>query len=353
MQHKIQLKIVLFPVFFVLCFFVYQDNLFGDEDSYIVKKGDNLWSISETFFKDPYKWLELWKVNPTVIDPHWIYPGAKLKLPLKKQKEVTATGEKKEEPLEPIVEEKPKEVAIYEEKAKEVETVKEEKVKFKKYIVDVLDIDRLAFFSETPLSDSIKIIGAYENRMLGFSPMRFFVEGGDFRGMKVGDAVVVVRPLKEIKDDKSNKTYGYLYARIAKARVENIYPNTAEIRITKSFSEVQQGDLIIYDLEKYNPETVIKKADVFLEGKIIAIQDGIFFVGERGFVFIDKGEKDGLVKGDVLKIEKQMEGVKEKFIDAGRLVVVKSWENFSAAYVLEIKDVVSIGDRFTTFIDGN
>ena len=44
--------------------------------------------------------------------------------------------------------------------------------------------------------------------------------------------------------------------------------------------------------------------------------------------------------------------MKDRNIDAGRLVVIKNWENFSAAYVLEIRDVVTKGDRFSTFVEG-
>jgi hypothetical protein len=46
--------------------------------AYIVKKGDTLWDLSESFFKDPFAWPELWKKNPHIEDPHWIYPGDSL-----------------------------------------------------------------------------------------------------------------------------------------------------------------------------------------------------------------------------------------------------------------------------------
>ena len=47
---------------------------------YVVKRGDTLWDISERFFKDPFFWPNLWSRNPTIGNPHFIYPGQKLRI---------------------------------------------------------------------------------------------------------------------------------------------------------------------------------------------------------------------------------------------------------------------------------
>ena len=40
-----------------------------------VKQGDTLWDISRQYLKDPFLWPQIWEANPSINNPHWIYPG--------------------------------------------------------------------------------------------------------------------------------------------------------------------------------------------------------------------------------------------------------------------------------------
>ncbi len=320
-----------------------------------VRKGDTLWGLSEKYKKDPFKWINIWKLNPKVTDPHWIYPGWTLRIykdeiVVKKSQE---KAELKEETVMPEPTVEIEEKVIYEEKAREIaiEEKKEEKEQVKKYVLELRELERLGLLFPKPIDSKIKILTSVDiNKKMGELGTEYFVEGGDINSVKVNDVYTVVRYNKDIVDSVTGRFFGKYYTKVGKIKITEVYPNMSVGRIIKSYREINEGDILVKEKDMENYEVVLNRADVFLEGTIIDGIDHSFFISDKTFVFVDKGTSDGLSKGNVLKIEKMLGGKSERYLDLGRMVVVKTWDSISCAYVIEIRDVVEAGYRFSTFV---
>ena len=163
-------------------------------DTYTVERGDTLWDISALFLNEPWRWPELWSVNPDVRDPNLIYPGDVLYLRWNNGKPgvyLTSASRAGVTKLSPKMRSEPLTSAIPE------------------IPRDVIDPFIANHRFETAVDRSMhpRVIGGAGGRLISGMGDSVYVAGSLSRGVETYD---VVRPSQELNDPKTGEPLGQL-----------------------------------------------------------------------------------------------------------------------------------------------
>ncbi len=316
---------------------------------YTVVKGDTLWDIAARFLNNPWEWPKIWKANPQIENPHWIYPGDTIVLDyvngrpqLTLQRGEGSTGTER---LRPRIRTTPVEEAI-----------------------PTIPYDAVRQFLTSPkvvTKEEIKnapyIVSLANNRLIGGTGDTIYV-----RGLEVsadGSAIsgfTVFRKDDALKDPETKEELGYNALYVADTHLERM-GDPATLVIDRSTREVIVGDRLLPVIEEqlaldYHP----KPAPKDIRGHIIKVLDGVSQIGQYNLVVINRGRRDGLEKGDVLRIwrhgQKMRDWVKKgssKWITlpdekAGVLMIFRPFEQVSYGIVMKATLAIHIGDLVTT-----
>jgi hypothetical protein len=311
----------------------------AEEIKHTVVKGDTLWDISMKYLKTPWKWPLVWANNEDITNPHLIYPGDIVV--------ITKDGEKT---VIKIISSKggtESKMTIY---------TPEEAGAAKGKTIVVSPQYSTFVYSMGPLH--------------GIGPVTNKIESGDFIAqndhiiiktnseLKVGQALTIVTKLQDIQNGK--KRAGYLYRAVAIACVEEVQPGAVKANITYSTQEAKIGSIaydessIVYDdIEQFKPLTLkISEPATNLSAKIMDLYGGVLGVGTNDLAFIEAGKNQGLEKGMLLNITKQIKvDEKEKKGEAspvshdyvGMLLILQARDNNSMGLILDSKTLIERG----------
>ncbi len=267
----------------------------GHPERYTVVRGDTLWDIAGKFLAKPWQWPEIWRDNPHIANPHWIYPGDELELAIvdgsprlqvaRRPAQVSAVqGRPAEERLSPTIRVEPLEQAI-----------------------PTIPMNAIQQFLVQPrvvgvgvMENAPYVLAFADEHVSGGAGYRMYVRGLPESPPATG--YMIFRGGKPYMDPETGAILGY----------EALYVGDAEIlaggdpstmRITKSAREVIIGDRILpVEAEKvqmrYQPHAPAHP----VSGHIIAVVDGVSQIAQYQVVIIDRGTADGIDTGHVLQI---------------------------------------------------
>lgn len=357
----------------------------AEANEYKVVKHDTLWDISGRFFKDPFKWPELWKKNPQIKNPDLIYPGnivrispdGAIEVITGKEAAVTAVKTETKGPEElPVVTLEPKEdrIVVLEPKTvaqeaasapasesveKIIQTEKQAETVKAAPKLNAAAMERQGFVSEKSLTESGAIVASKESKYYLAEGDIVFISlkngAGQRENLKVGDRYTVFAPGAKIIHPITGERLGNLIDIRGSLTVTGI-GDVIEAKIGKTFKEIELGSRIRPYTQPIR-EVEVTKADTPVDGVVIAGLESKEFLSAGDIIYIDKGRKSGIKRGNALLVFKRPEKALDPFKDTkiqlppkevGKLVVADADEDTSACIVINSTANINKGDIVRT-----
>ncbi len=346
---------------------------------YIIKKGDTLWDISNTFLKDPFLWPFIWKANPSITNPDLIFAGNKLGIPSLSPIERALQAEAA--PKEPVVEKQepakdaaaaveepvpPREIGQREGLAgahvsgpKPIQPVSagtgeempaaggrlimpEEQI----YpIIDKYVMLSAGFVNEEETGDTIT--GSQENgkAIFGYDDI-IYVSMRDAENIKIGDKYLIFIPLHKVKHPKTGRYFGRLTKGLGILQITAKDPaaNMLTARITLSFDAIEKGAMLTPYQEPSPIYHSSQKKAKDISGYILEVTDKRSINAQSDVVYLDKGNADGVETGDrfIVYEEPDKRGFPRKVIGEVQVLIVK--EHTSTAVVQKSTEAIGKGN---------
>ncbi|HEB58216.1 MAG TPA: LysM peptidoglycan-binding domain-containing protein [Gammaproteobacteria bacterium] len=315
-------------------------------DRYVVKKGDTLWDISAHFLNDPWRWPEVWQINPSIRNPHLIYPGDVIVLYYVDGQPRLGLEGSLPPPPPPTTRNLPVEKWTpkirYTNIESAIETIPRQHIG--PYLTQPVVVP------DEILERAPYIVSSYEGHLAAGTGHQIYARG-DF---EAGQGVYyIVRFGERLRDPVTDDVIGRKLTYVGTANLLRS-GDPATLRVTNSVLEVLQGDLLLpVDQEEISLNFLPRAPSREINGHIVAVVNGLESIGQYQVVILNRGERDGLEAGSVLAIYHGGKRERDIFSNeyyitpdekAGVLMVFKTYEGISYALVMEAYRTLRILD---------
>ena len=321
-------------------------------ETYIVQEGDTLWDISTVFLRDPWFWPEIWFKNPQVENPHLIYPGDTLAI-------VYVGGERRVQVLS-----RGEDGSVLSQTAGGLKVIKvNPRVRATPIDATIASIpidsirhllERPILFDEETLNNSAYVLSSLDNHLVNSLNDKLYVRKLDTS--KGGGRYQIYRPNKPLYDPITNELLGYeaLYVGESKLLLRG---DPASVRVTQSDREILRDDRVIpMDNTNFERDFVPRPPRTAVNGEIVALLDAISQTGIYQTIAINLGNRDGVESGNILKIRRYGDVIRDKkekdprFLvklpdeQVGMAMIIRSFEKMSYALIMEADFPISLRD---------
>jgi hypothetical protein len=316
---------------------------------YTVKKGDTLWDISQHFNDTPWLWPELWKENDQISNPHWIYPGERIRLyhglgESNYQEQQTQEDQTpKMPPLEaPIPEAIPSQKSL-------------EPIVTEKYVY-FAKMNQVGFIRKEPVETTGRIFKAQgEKEMISTGDTVYIQPQGHSSDSYIpGSRHTVFRTFAPTRDKKSIERIGAQYYLLGVIEITKNEPKYSVAKVIDIYREIRINDQLMPYVQRPKQIPIVAPTEG-IEGQIIVSEEHNELMGENTIAFIDKGKKDKMFAGQNYEIYYRMDhrsfGKKKDNmmvapIKIGSFVILHTENETSTVLIYDSSQKISAGEKF-------
>ena len=334
----ISLICCLLPAFAIAATPEIRDNA---PDRHIVVKGDTLWGISSMFFKDPWKWPQIWGMNKNSIkNPHWIYPGQVIFLD-RRTGTLRVAGVSPSTAVEVpsnVVKLSPR--IIQEPSSHEaIPSIPSDAIK--------PFLSRPLVVGKNQLAGSPRIVSGFDERViLATNDVAYVKNMPKDKGLNWQ----IYRPGKKLIDPDTHELLGYEAMYLGDARVQQ-FGNVSTIKITNAIDEISKGDRLVQAVARPADNYIPRAPASAIAARVISIYGGVSQAGQNAIVTLDKGRRDGIENGYVLALYRKGDVIEDEGkplalpdVRYGLLFVFRTFDKVSYALVVQTRLPVSLLD---------
>ena len=306
---------------------------------YTVKKGDTLWDISQRFNDTPWQWPDLWKENDQLPNPHWIYPGQRIRLYLRSDKERYKTDQAV-----------PAATPQVEASTPQPQTPPPVEFYYSR-------MNRIGFIRKPPVQPVGVLFKAQEDKTLISAGDVVYVrppDGGSRGEFSPGARFTVYRTMSPTDNPSAEETIGTQHYLLGVVEITRSEPQYAIAKVLEAFRAIHVGDLLM-DYEARTTEVQVIASTPGIEGQIISTEEHTKLVGSDVVAFIDRGEDSNIRPGQQYTIYYQETATGANGmpitlapVDVGSLIVLRTEKTTSTVFVTSASGKITPGQKFRT-----
>ncbi|HUT64469.1 MAG TPA: LysM peptidoglycan-binding domain-containing protein, partial [Anaerolineae bacterium] len=282
-------------------------------ETYIIKKGDTLWDLSEMFLGNPFEWPSIWKKNDYIKDPHWIYPGQTLTFMSPVEKLVTVSSPP---PLKPLKQPEPlfiQSAPRITEAKPEAKTVSSPSITTpssdNREIIHELDTPRPVYTEKSYIRTGFitqqselpknKVIVIEDNTLNATRFDIVTIDAGTRDGVKEGISFASLALGDRVKHPDTGKNLGVVVRVTGILKVISVGEERARCQVAENFSPIAENDLVMpFRILRGPMFDAWVKPEVPIKATILAINEPMLSIHIDDILYIDKGSENGVQPGD-------------------------------------------------------